>query len=74
MLIQYGLLAVALVSKDFINYGYIDLSREAQLFGGPEDWLRFTILETLQISGALLVYPAFIVSVCFNYLIYSEAV
>ncbi len=63
ILIQYGVMAVALGSKDFINHGFIDLSLEARLFGGPGDWLRFAVLEVLQISGALLIYPAFTVRV-----------
>ncbi len=61
-LIQFGIIAVILTAGDVISSGGFDLRVETLMFGGPMDWLRFTLLEILQISGALLVYPSFVVS------------
>ncbi len=64
MLIQFGIMAVVLTARDVVSSGGFDLRVETHMFGGPMDWLRFTLLEILLISGALLIYPSFMVRWC----------
>ncbi|XP_064389911.1 sterol O-acyltransferase 2-like [Halichondria panicea] len=61
VLIQFGIMAVVLTARDVVSSGGFDLRVETHMFGGPMDWLRFTLLEILLISGALLIYPSFMI-------------
>ena len=63
-LIQLALFMVVVLFKIFYT-GITDyVVGEMRVFGGPDDWLRWSVLELFQLSVALLIHPAFMVSTC----------
>ena len=54
-------LAVILLQAIYSG-GYEYLHHESKVFGGLGDWTRWSALELVQLSVALLIHPAFMVS------------
>ena len=62
-IIQLAFFMVVLLVKTIYSGGIDYVVGEMRVFGGPDDWLRWSVLELFQLSVALLIHPAFMVSV-----------
>ena len=54
-------LAVVLLQAIYSG-GYEYLDHESKVFGGLGDWMRWFVLELVQLFVALLIHPTFLVS------------